>query len=84
MFIKFALRAIFKSRECFGTNFLYSLTQPRKLGAAALPTFKYCSESKLDESKVVALDELYVNLVPVVKFAIRAILKGRECRGTEF
>ena len=39
-----------------------SLTQPRKLGAGALSTFKYCSESKLYGSKIVALDELYVNL----------------------
>ena len=39
-----------------------SLTLPRKLGAGALPTFKYCSESKLQKSKVVALGELCANL----------------------
>ena len=40
------------------------LPQPnlRKIGAAALPTFKYCSESKLYKNKVVALGEFCVNL----------------------
>ena len=32
----------------------------QKVGAGALPTFKYSSESNLYENKIVALGEIYV------------------------